>query len=262
MEFVVVPLVALGASFLTFLSGFGLGTLLLPAFAAFFPLERAIALTALVHLANNFFKFALVGAKANRAIVLRFGLPAIVAAIAGALLLESLGDFEPLLRYDALGATRTVAPVNLAVASLMILLAAFELSPRLSNLELDEKWLPVGGLLSGFAGGLTGHQGALRAPFLLRYKRSLDATGFIASGVVISCLVDLARIPIYASRLTLAELEAQGPLMAVSALAAFLGAVVGARLLKKITLAIVQRLVAICLVLIAILIGGGFVGAG
>jgi len=38
------------------LSGFGLGTLLLPVFALFFPLPVAIAATALVHLANNFFK--------------------------------------------------------------------------------------------------------------------------------------------------------------------------------------------------------------
>lgn len=262
MEYVVVPLVALGASFLTFISGFGLGTLLLPAFAAFFPLERAIALTALVHLANNFFKLALVGAKAKRGIVLRFGLPAIGAAVLGALLLERLGDSEPLLRYEALGAMREIAPVNLAVGALMIALAAFELSPRLSNLELDEKWLPIGGALSGFAGGLTGHQGALRAPFLLRYKRALDATSFIACGVVISCLVDLARIPIYASRLTAEELKAQGPLMGLAALFAFVGAIVGAKLLKKITLEFVQRIVAFCLVLIALMIGGGFVGTG
>ena len=43
MELILIPLVALLASVLTFFSGFGLGTLLLPAFAAFFPTSLAVA---------------------------------------------------------------------------------------------------------------------------------------------------------------------------------------------------------------------------
>jgi uncharacterized protein len=260
MEFIVIPLVAIFASFLTLISGFGLGTLLLPAFAAFFPLERAIALTALVHLANNLFKLALVGFRARREIVLRFGVAAVLAAIVGALLLTRLGTFEPLGHYDALGATRALEPVNLAVAALMILFAVIELSPRFNRLELDSRWLPLGGVLSGFLGGLTGHQGALRSPFLLRYKRLLDAPSFIASNVVISCAVDLARIPIYGTRFAADDIATDGPLMITAALAAFVGAAVGAKYMKKLTLGTVQRAVAICLVVIAILIGGGFVG--
>ena len=48
-----VLLVALAASLLSFFSGFGLGTLLLPAFAVVAPLDVAVAATAVVHLANN-----------------------------------------------------------------------------------------------------------------------------------------------------------------------------------------------------------------
>lgn len=61
MAFVVIPIVALLASLLTFFSGFGLGTILLPAFAIFFPVNIAVALTAIVHLLNTIFKFGLVG---------------------------------------------------------------------------------------------------------------------------------------------------------------------------------------------------------
>ena len=57
MEYTVIILVALFASALTLFSGFGLGTLLMPAFAFFFPIEIAVALTAVVHLLNNIFKF-------------------------------------------------------------------------------------------------------------------------------------------------------------------------------------------------------------
>ena len=41
---------------LTLFSGFGLGAVLMPAFAVFFPVEVAVAATAVVHLANNIFK--------------------------------------------------------------------------------------------------------------------------------------------------------------------------------------------------------------
>ena len=49
---------------LTLLAGFGLGTLLLPAFAIFFPAEIAVAMVAVVHALNNLFKLALLGRRA------------------------------------------------------------------------------------------------------------------------------------------------------------------------------------------------------
>jgi CrcB protein len=45
MDFVIIPLISAGVAALTLVSGFGLGTLLLPAFAIFFPIEIAIAAT-------------------------------------------------------------------------------------------------------------------------------------------------------------------------------------------------------------------------
>lgn len=56
MEEIIIAVVALLASALTFFSGFGLGTVLMPVFAAFFPVDLAIALTAIVHFLNNVFK--------------------------------------------------------------------------------------------------------------------------------------------------------------------------------------------------------------
>jgi uncharacterized membrane protein YfcA len=84
MEIILICLAAFFASLLTFFSGFGLGTILMPVFALFFPLEMAIALTGVVHLLNNFFKMYLVGKEANWRIVLKFGTPAVVSALIGA----------------------------------------------------------------------------------------------------------------------------------------------------------------------------------
>ena len=53
MEFLIIAIVACGASLLTFFSGFGLGTILTPVFIFFFPLDVAIALTGIVHFLNN-----------------------------------------------------------------------------------------------------------------------------------------------------------------------------------------------------------------
>ena len=61
MDYFVIGIAALLASGLTLFSGFGLGTLLMPVFALFFPIDLAIALTAIVHLLNNLFKLILLG---------------------------------------------------------------------------------------------------------------------------------------------------------------------------------------------------------
>lgn len=72
-ELVLIGATALLASGLTLFSGFGLGTLLMPVFALFFPVAVAIAATAVVHLANNLFKLALLARLADWRVVLRFG---------------------------------------------------------------------------------------------------------------------------------------------------------------------------------------------
>jgi hypothetical protein len=65
MRFLIICAIAFTVSGSTLFSGFGLETLLMPAFALFFPIEEAVAATAIVHLANNIFKVGLVGKKAD-----------------------------------------------------------------------------------------------------------------------------------------------------------------------------------------------------
>lgn len=70
-SFVIVSVASLVTAGLTLYSGFGLGTLLMPVFALFFPIEVAVAATAIVHGANNIFKIAVVGRHADKALVVR-----------------------------------------------------------------------------------------------------------------------------------------------------------------------------------------------
>jgi uncharacterized membrane protein YfcA len=242
---------------LTFFSGFGLGTLLLPVFALFFPLEVAIGLTAVVHLANNLFKLALVGKFAKISVVLRFGLPALAAAFLGAEALLRLAHLPSLATYQLFGHTLQVAPVKLIVAVLMVVFALLEVHPALAGLSLPRRWLPLGGALSGFFGGLSGHQGALRSLFLL--KCGLSKEGFISTGVVIACLVDVSRRAVYAAGFPPHLIrDNAGPLLAAM-LSALLGSLLGRRLLTKITMRFVQVLVATLLFLVALGLASGVI---
>jgi len=246
-EWAVVLAVALGASLLTLFSGFGLGTLLLPAFAWVFPLDVAVAATALVHLANNVWKAGLLGRLADRAVVLRLGVPAALAAFVGAFLLLHL-DPTPFAtwRYGE------VSGMGLVIGGLIIAFALFDLVPRLKDWHLHSAHLGWGGALGGFFGGLSGHQGALRSVFLT--KVGLDAKAFIATGTLCAILVDVSRLTVYGvatwrdAGLAIGTAGGWG-LIGAACLMAFLGAWIGKRLMGKVTLDGVRTLVGILLLL-------------
>jgi len=259
IAYLVVCGVALLASGLTLFSGFGLGTLLLPAFALFFPAEIAVGATAVVHLINNLFKVSVVGRYADPRVVLRFGLPALAAAFGGAWLLSLLAGMPDLARYSIGTRELTITPVKLVIAILILLFALLEFSPAGRRLAFPPSLLPLGGALSGFFGGLSGHQGALRSAFLI--QSGLGKEAFIGTGVVCAVLVDVARLATYGSTLSLATLRADGVggLVAAATLSAVFGAFVGVRLMHKVTLAGVRRLVGVLLVLLSLALGLGIV---
>jgi uncharacterized protein len=253
VELFVVCVAALLASGLTLFSGFGLGTLLMPAVALFFPLDLAIAMTAMVHLANNCFKIGLLGRKADYSVLLKFGLPAIVAAFAGAAVLTYLGEVKPIYEYQVFGSDRQVTVLKLIIGVLIVSFVVLELSPAFSKMALDRRWLPLGGIISGFFGGLSGHQGAFRSMFLI--KAGLAKETFVATGVVLAVMVDLSRMVIYGADISAHGEAIEWQLVLGASVSAFTGAYVGAKILKKVTLRSVQLVVSALL----IVVGGGLI---
>ena len=247
---------------LTLYSGFGLGTLLLPVYSLFFPLEVAIASTAIVHAANNAFKIGVVGKHAEKALVIRFGIPAIIAAFAGAAMLGYVSHFGEITRYTVGSHEAVITPIKLSIASLMFVFALFELLPYLRGLKFDKKYLFIGGLLSGFFGGFSGHQGALRSAFLAKVGVSPQA--FVGTNAVIGFLVDTVRITTYAiAFLTVGTASsvnpAQWPLIVTGIIAAFIGVLIGKRYLHKVTMNVVQAITGSFLLGIAIVLGMGVI---
>jgi uncharacterized membrane protein YfcA len=250
VEILVVSIAALLASGLTLFSGFGLGTLLMPVVAVFFPVEVAIAVTAMVHLANNIFKVALLGRNANRSVLLNFGIPAVAFAFLGALVLGWLSGVPSVFEYTAFGNRMYVLPIKLVVGMLIVAFVILEVSPGFASIVLDKKYLLYGGAVSGFFGGLSGHQGAFRSMFLL--KAGLSREEFVATGVMLAVMVDMSRMLIYGWEIAGQHHVIEWQLVVAASMSAFIGAYFGSRMLKKITIRSIQVVVSVLLIVVSL----------
>lgn len=252
MEYLIICLASLAVSGLTLFSGFGLGTVLTPFMAIFLPIETAVAVTAVVHFANNLFKLALFGRQADWGVSLRFGLPALVASFAGAWVLVKVSGLEALFSYSLAGGEFMITPVKLLVGLLVVFFAVQELRGG-KRQTIPAAWLPVGGVVSGFFGGLSGNQGAFRSAFLLGAGLGKDA--FIATGVVLACIVDVTRLGVYVGMAGSHMINDNAGLVVAASLSAFLGVHYSRKVLKKMTIQTVRVLVGVML----LLLGGGLV---
>lgn len=257
MDYFVICLVALLGSALTLFSGFGLGTLLTPVFAIFFPIELAIAMTAVVHFLNNVFKFLLLGKHADKDLVIRFGIPSLLAAFLGAWVLSQITDLPTLYDYTVSGKTFSITPVKLTIAILLVFFVLADVFPGLLRRRQSRPNYILGGLLSGFFGGLSGNQGALRSAYLV--KAGISKEQFIATGIIIACMVDVSRLLVYNKFDTLRSGEADYWLIAAAVLSAFAGAYLGNVFLKKVTIRFVQNLVTVMLLVFALLLASGMI---
>ncbi len=263
MDFLAILVICMTVTFgagLTFFSGFGLGTIMLPVFSIFFPLPIAVAATAIVHLANNIFKFGLVYRNIDRTTLMIFGLPALVSALVGGYLLTFISKASPLFSYAFWGIQAELSWLKITIGLLMIFFAWFDLSKRFSSYTFSKEWMPLGGILSGFFGGVSGHQGAFRSAFLS--KSGLDKKQFIGTSTAIAVIIDVSRLLVYVFGLTtilggeqkklLETLESETYLLIFAIVFAFIGTYFGNKLVEKTTIRGVQRLVGTMLLLIGI----------
>ncbi|MBI4395108.1 MAG: sulfite exporter TauE/SafE family protein [Candidatus Omnitrophica bacterium] len=233
MDYVLVVSVAFLAAALALLSGFGLGTILTPVFLVFYEAKVAVFLVAIVHLLNNLLKFVLFRKHIDFEIVKRFGVLAIVGGF--------LGAFGQI--YLANEALQKI------IGAVLIFLGLQEWVPSKLQFRFPKAIDPIGGFLSGLVGGLIGNQGAIRSAFLLNYKMSKET--FIATGVVIACVIDLVRIPIYWLSYA-SSLQQAWPSLIILIGFTFLGTLFGNFLLKRFSLSHFRKFVAGIIILMGI----------
>ena len=175
-------LVAIGsflAAALTVPAGFGLSTILTPLVLLLMGPHEAVAVVAVVHGAHNAGKFAALRESVDFEAFRRYGVWLVLGAILGAALQNEVPQ-KPLLAL---------------IGAFLVSLPLLSMSEGWTGYRIPEANESLGGFGSGFMGGLTGHQGALRAMFLTR--RLPDKMTYAATASVLALCVDLSRVPVY-----------------------------------------------------------------
>ena len=172
----------------------------------------------------------------------KFGISALIGAFLGAYLLKQVGAMGILYIFPFWGG-KEVTLLSFAIGLLMLFFVFFEWKKIEFPFSKAKLFLPIGGFLSGFFGGFSGHQGAMRSAFLS--KLSLDKQLFVATSALISTLIDFSRISIYTSQTNWKDLNMTYLLL--GAFSAFLGSVLGKKYLTKVSFRFIQVAVAVFL---------------
>ena len=202
------------AAALTVPAGFGLATMITPIVFLWLEPHEAVAVVGIVHGSHNAWKLKVLRKSVDYDAVRRYGWAMVVGALIGAALNTAV-EADPLL---------------LIVGIALVILPLLSISEKWTDYRLPEAEDRIGGFGSGFFGGLTGHQGALRAMFL--QKRLPDKSEYAATAAVLALVVDVTRVPLYVALEGWQILDA-GWLILGLVLAAVLGVQLGKRWLKK-----------------------------
>ena len=202
------------AAALTVPAGFGLATMITPVVFLWLEPHEAVAVVGIVHGSHNAWKLKVLRQSVDYEAVKRYGWAMVVGALIGAALNTAV-EADPLL---------------LIVGIALVMLPLLSISEKWTNYRLPEAEDRIGGFGSGFFGGLTGHQGALRAMFL--QKRLPDKSEYAATAAVLALVVDVTRVPVYVALEGWQILDA-GWLILGLVMAAVLGVQLGKRWLKK-----------------------------
>lgn len=203
-------------------------------------------MTAIVHLANSIWKVILNHRSFNKEVLIKFGFFSLLFGIFGACLLEYLAQRNVVL-YETyfFHTSRQVDVLSFLMGILLLIFAILEFQNKLLFTRVP---LWIGGVISGFFGGLSGHQGALRTAFLV--KRIPSKEMLISTTAIISLVTDMGRLSIYG--LTLSHNHVDSTLLILCIIMAFFGVWLGTKFLKKVTYDALKRIIASGLFLLAL----------
>lgn len=224
-------LAALLAGAVAAVSGFGIGSLLTPVLLPSFPASRAIALVSIPHAVASIVRLLRLRRHIHWPTLRQFGVASAAGGLVGALLATRLGN----------------DPLATALGALLIMAGTAEISGRRLPLPNAPVWRLLGGVLSGFFGGLVGNQGGIRAAALLGFRLSREQ--LVATSTASAVLVDVARVPIYLAAWP-AMPRSEPVLLLVMVAFVIAGTLVGVPVLGRIPDAVYQRVIGLLLVLL------------
>ena len=222
-----------GAAGAATIAGFGSSTLLIPVAVLFMDIKTAVFVVAVFHLFNNIFKIRIFRKSIDFKIFLLFGIPSILMAFAGAMLISHI----------PLDAVKTVLGVFL------IAYAAYSFIKPAFGLKKSKPAAMAGGSLSGFLAGLIGLGGAIRGAFLTSFN--LPKEIYVATSAMIAVVIDATRIPTYLITKTVQD-HSYYILLPFLCLMAFFGVKTGKVLLQKVNQDTFRRIVSVALFAVGI----------
>ncbi|MCK9554360.1 sulfite exporter TauE/SafE family protein [bacterium] len=215
------------------IAGFGSSTLLIPAALMFMDAKTAVVLIACFHLFNNIFKVKFFWSRINFRIVILFGVPSIIFAFAGAMLIS----------------IAPAAALKKAIAVFLIIFALYSFLNPEFRFRQNRVTAIAGGSLSGLLAGLIGLGGAIRSAFLIAFNLPKEA--YVATGAMIAFVIDLIRIPTYLFTKVVHD-PSYYILLPFLLFSAYLGVKTGRILLEKINREPFKKIVLIALLLVGI----------
>jgi uncharacterized protein len=211
LAMVAVAFIAGGTATIT---GFGIGSLLTPLLALRLGTQLAVAAVAVPHAAGTALRCIRLRRGIDWPVLWRFGIPSAAGGIAGALW---QGGLSNLMLTRVLGGLLLLAGVS-GLAGLTV------------RVRLRGPWAMLGGLLSGFFGGLVGNQGGIRSAALLGV--SLSPQRFVATATASALVVDAVRLPVYLYH-SGGELAKHGLLVGLAIAGVLAGTLYGERVLRR-----------------------------
>lgn len=216
-------LLALASEVLGTVGGFGSSMFLVTLARLLYPLQTVLAITALLHVASNSSKLWLFRGQWNLRLLLLIGLPGIGGVLLGAWL----------------GSAVTWAWADIALGGFLVVFSAVLLRWPKLQLPATPGIASGGGTLAGFLAGWLGTGGAVRGLILAAFH--LDAATFIATSAAIDFGIDGGRAIIYLSHDYFPW--DQWPLIPLAVVAAWVGSVLGKRIVSRLSQTQFQRIV-------------------
>jgi uncharacterized membrane protein YfcA len=165
-------------------TGFGAATILTPVLASFIELRQAVLVVAIYHGIHNLVKLVAFRKNIAGRIAGWFGSSAVVFSVLGGML----------------SAVAPVAALKIVLGGFLILDAVLGFLEKAGDQRKSPGFLHalVGGASSGFAAGIIGTGGAVRALFLHRFVP--EKNEYVATAAVVGLIIDASRIPVYATQ--------------------------------------------------------------
>ena len=212
---ILIVLVAVVAGSVAALSGFGIGSILTPMFAASMGTKLAVAVVSIPHFLGTALRFVLIREQLDRRVLVTFGITSAIGGLTGALL-------HVWLRSQILG---------YLLGALLVFAGIMGITGLTQKLRFGKTTGWIAGALSGIFGGLVGNQGGIRSAALLGFEVSKES--FIATATAIALLVDIFRMPVYAVS-QYQRLRSAWPQIVFATIGVIVGTFAGKPLLQRI----------------------------